>query len=342
MPDTIEPTWDTRPDDRTVYFDIPAPRGQITDRNGLPLAQSRLGYHLDLSFPTGEEMSDAPGGRFRQAAARRWRRASCAVRWKSRPPTCSTITTTGVCSRWTSPFTSPRRRRNSPAAKLSRATSGCAPCTCASTRTARWPRTSSATAARPAARRTGPLQPNELLWPDLEGREGLEKTYNEQLTGHHGVLNMTFNGKGEKTSERIVTPPIPGNNVVTTLDLPPAKTVRGRARQGCQARRHRHDRTRRRATCSRWPPGRRSIPNLFVPSISEANFRRINEDPNIPLIPARLPGELPGGIDLQGHRRRGRAAEPHHRQGRRVQRSGEHAPSATSSSTIGRRPTRAT
>ena len=38
VPDTIEPTWNTRPDDRTVYFDIPAPRGQITDRNGLPLA----------------------------------------------------------------------------------------------------------------------------------------------------------------------------------------------------------------------------------------------------------------------------------------------------------------
>ena len=58
IPDTIEPSWDTRADARTLYFQIPAPRGQITDRNGLPLAQSRLGYHLDLSFPTGDEMTD--------------------------------------------------------------------------------------------------------------------------------------------------------------------------------------------------------------------------------------------------------------------------------------------
>ena len=59
LPATIEPTWDTRTDARTVYFNIPAPRGQITDRNGLPMAQSRLGYHLDLNFPPGDEMSDS-------------------------------------------------------------------------------------------------------------------------------------------------------------------------------------------------------------------------------------------------------------------------------------------
>ena len=58
IPETIEPSWDTRPDDRTLYFSIPAPRGQITDRNGLPLAQSRLGYHLNLKFPPGEDLTD--------------------------------------------------------------------------------------------------------------------------------------------------------------------------------------------------------------------------------------------------------------------------------------------
>ena len=58
LPETLEPTWDTRPNASTMYFQIPAPRGQITDRNGLPLAQSKLAYHLDLNFPPGDEMSD--------------------------------------------------------------------------------------------------------------------------------------------------------------------------------------------------------------------------------------------------------------------------------------------
>src|SRR5262249_23727340 len=42
VPETITPTWETRTDYRTYYFEIPAPRGLITDRNGEPLAQSRL------------------------------------------------------------------------------------------------------------------------------------------------------------------------------------------------------------------------------------------------------------------------------------------------------------
>jgi len=52
LPETIAPTWETRSDYRTYYFEIPAPRGLITDRNGEPLAQSRVAYHLALAFPT--------------------------------------------------------------------------------------------------------------------------------------------------------------------------------------------------------------------------------------------------------------------------------------------------
>src|SRR5262249_51209439 len=59
VPETITPTWETRTDYRTYYFEIPAPRGLITDRNGEPLAQSRLAYHLSLAFPTGTLMTDA-------------------------------------------------------------------------------------------------------------------------------------------------------------------------------------------------------------------------------------------------------------------------------------------
>ena len=140
----------------------------------------------------------------------------------------------------------------------------------------------------------GPLQPNELLWPDLQGNEGLEKTFNEQLTGKPGVLNMTFDGKNNKTSERIVQPPVPGNNVVTTIDLPLQKLCE-------QALAGEH----KRGAIVMMDPWSGDVlamasypsfdPNEFVPKISEANFNRLNNDPNIPLIPRAFRASYPAG-----------------------------------------------
>jgi penicillin-binding protein 2 len=140
----------------------------------------------------------------------------------------------------------------------------------------------------------GPLQPNEMLWPDLEGREGLEKTFNVQLTGKPGLLNMTFDGKGNKTSERIVSPPIPGNNVVTTLDLHLQQLCEQTLAKGCKrgAMVVMDPNTGDVLAMASWPT---FDPNLFVPSISEADFKRINEDPNIPMIPRAFRASYPAG-----------------------------------------------
>ena len=40
----------TRPDARTMTLSIPGLRGLITDRNGRPLAENRVGYQLALQF----------------------------------------------------------------------------------------------------------------------------------------------------------------------------------------------------------------------------------------------------------------------------------------------------
>src|SRR5438046_7982515 len=57
--ETIIPTFETQKLARTYILDVPAPRGQITDRNGAPLAQNRLGYNLVVNFPTPLDFSDA-------------------------------------------------------------------------------------------------------------------------------------------------------------------------------------------------------------------------------------------------------------------------------------------
>src|SRR3979490_3215892 len=53
------PTFETQKLARTYILDIPAPRGQITDRNGAPLAQNRLSYNLAINYPTPLDFSDA-------------------------------------------------------------------------------------------------------------------------------------------------------------------------------------------------------------------------------------------------------------------------------------------
>ena len=54
-----KPTWETQKQARTFQLGIPAPRGQITDRNGYPMAQSRLSYNLALQFPTPLDWKDS-------------------------------------------------------------------------------------------------------------------------------------------------------------------------------------------------------------------------------------------------------------------------------------------
>src|SRR3954467_5455635 len=54
----FKPTWETQKQARTYLLGIPAPRGQIVDRNGQPLAQSRVSYNLAVTFPTPLNYTD--------------------------------------------------------------------------------------------------------------------------------------------------------------------------------------------------------------------------------------------------------------------------------------------
>src|SRR5207249_4934088 len=65
----------------------------------------------------------------------------------------------------------------------------------------------------------GIVDNHETLCPETEGREGLEQTFNDMLTGKQGEYKTTFDQGGRKTSEKLITPPEPSYNVVTTLDV---------------------------------------------------------------------------------------------------------------------------
>src|SRR5262245_42780153 len=57
--ETIVPTFETQKLAGTFMLDIPAPRGQITDRHGGQLAKNRLSYNMVMTFTTALNFSDA-------------------------------------------------------------------------------------------------------------------------------------------------------------------------------------------------------------------------------------------------------------------------------------------
>src|SRR5438105_12423154 len=140
----------------------------------------------------------------------------------------------------------------------------------------------------------GIVDNHETLWPETEGREGLEQTFNEMLTGKHGEYKLTFDKDGRKTSEKLITPPEPGYNVVTTLDLHlqelAEKALEGKAKRGAIVIVDPNNGDI--LALASWPT---YDPNTFIPSISAEKFKALQDDPNIPLLPRAFRSSYPPG-----------------------------------------------
>jgi penicillin-binding protein 2 len=288
----IVPTFETQKLARTYILDIPAPRGQITDRNGQPLAQNRLSYNLAINFPTPLDFSDARVVSFvrekleqtgtligrtlkisDQTILRHYRNRGIMPleiaqnlsqseyeKAKDRLPA-------GVIVR-------PIYVRVYPNGKLAGQIIGY------TGKTGRNP--------------DGIVDNHETLWPETEGREGLEQTFNEMLTGKHGQYKITFDKDGRKTSEKLVAPPEPGYNVVTTLDLHlqelAEKALESEAKRGAIVIVNPNNGDI--LALASWPT---YDPNLFVPSISTEQLKALQNDPNIPLLPRAYRSSYPPG-----------------------------------------------
>src|SRR5438046_2967298 len=130
----------------------------------------------------------------------------------------------------------------------------------------------------------GIVDNHETLWPETEGREGLEQTFNDMLTGKHGEYKLTFDKDGRKTSDKLVTPPEPGYNVVTTLDLRvqqlAEKALEAKAKRGAIVIIDPNNGDI--LALASWPT---YDPNLFVPSISAEQLKSLQDDKDIPLLP---------------------------------------------------------
>ena len=140
----------------------------------------------------------------------------------------------------------------------------------------------------------GIVDNHETLWPETEGREGLEQTFNEMLTGKHGEYKLTFDKDGRKTSEKLITPPDPGYNVVTTIDLRlqqlAEKALETKAKRGAIVIIDPNNGDI--LALASWPA---YDPNLFVPSISAEQLKLLQDDKDIPLLPRAYRSSYPPG-----------------------------------------------
>ena len=290
--ETIVPTFETQKMARTYVLDIPAPRGLITDRNGTPLAQNRLSFNLAINFPTPLDFSDT------QLLAYAHEKIQAAEKLVGRSLKISDdLIKRHYHNRGILPLEIAQNLSEKEADDLK-------------------PRLSAGMTLRPYYVRIYPqgrvagqivgysgktgrnpdgiIDNHEVLWPETEGREGLEQTFNQVLTGKHGEYKITFDKDGRKTSEKITTPPVPGHTVVTTLDVHlqelAEKALEAKAKRGAIV--IVEPNTGDILAMASWPTYN---PNAFVPTISAEKFKALQDDPDIPLLPRAFRSSYPPG-----------------------------------------------
>jgi len=291
-PGGLTPTWDTQKQARTYVLNIPAPRGQIVDRNGDPLAQTRVSYNLAINFPTpltfaDEQVMQYAAPQIMLARSITGRQISITQdlllkHYKNRgvlPLVIAQDLKQDEIDRFNerkpkSLSLLPTYQRYYPNHGLAGHIVGYAG------RTGRMP--------------DGPIQNNEVLWPGAEGREGLEQTFDDQLQGKEGQYNITFDPTGRKASEQVVIPPQPGYNVVTTLDSNLQRLCEDALEKGAK-----------RGAIVMVDPNNGDIlamaswptidPNWFIPNISAEAYKALQDDPQIPMIPRAFRSSYPPG-----------------------------------------------
>jgi penicillin-binding protein 2 len=270
----------TRKDARTITLKIPAPRGGIVDRNGAPLAQNQVAYQVALQFKQFENAD-----------------RDFVVNWaRTRLDSLQSLVKNQTLKTDDELFDHYKNRRWLPLLVSGQIS--------AKEAHDLEPRLSSGLILQAVYRRyypegevaahivgytgsvgklpTGPINFNEPLWEESEGRSGLEKIYNTQLTGDPGMKRLLFDENGNKLLEEQVKRPRPGGTVVTTLDLKWQQLAEETLRKGC----------RRGAFVVidvvtgevLVMASRPSFDlNSFIPGINETDFKALNEDPSTPL-----------------------------------------------------------
>ena len=286
----VRAAWETQTEARTLTLKVPAPRGQITDRNGDPLAQNKLGYFVALKFPYFKDPKESEIIKYandrieyaKDLFDSDWSISDESIlsHYKNRRwlpfPFSSMLSDDQIGLFKSKPKPGlelfPTYQRFYPGEGLACHVIGYV--------------------GKKAKAPKGPVVPGELLWPITEGREGLEKTFDDRLQGSPGKINYLFDTNGVKLAEEMITRPVPGKNVVTSIDI----EMQDLAEKALA------DHTERGAfvvmdciTGDVYALASRPTYdiNVWIPAITNSKFKKLQEDPNLPLFPRAFRGQYP-------------------------------------------------
>jgi penicillin-binding protein 2 len=279
-----------RPNARTIASLIPAPRGPILDREGEPLANNRVAYHLAINY-----------GQFEVADR------DFVVSWARKRLEEAAKQVQGVLTftdedlwlhyrhrRWLPLIVSgflkdaefkklegqtgvglilfPVYARNYPEGATASHIIGY----------------SGSIGKLP----TGPINQNEPMFEEIEGRAGIEKLFDQALRGVPGRKRLLFDSDGSKLLEEQTLRPRPGGTVVTTLNLRWQKLAESVLEKGCERGAFVViDIATGEVLVMASRPG--FDLNRFVPGISNEAFQALQDDPGRPLFSRAFQGAYP-------------------------------------------------
>lgn len=293
----LSASWKTQKEARTLRLSIPAPRGQIVDRNGITFAQNRVVSYLALNFPfmegaTSEKILAFAHGRI-EAVNR-----LLGTKW--------TIPDDRLIShyqhrRWLPLVFSIEEGLNQEItadqqAKLKPLLDQGLLLQPAYLRF--YPREDAACHVIGYTGKTrplplGPIVDGDPLFEEMDGREGLELSFDASLKGQAGEINLLFDPDGKLLADEVLRRPTPGNNVVTTIDFNLQKyaenALKVHARNGGAMVVMDVRNGDILAIASN--PGFNL--NEFIPGIHHDRFEQLSNDPRLPLFPRSFRGEYP-------------------------------------------------
>lgn len=273
----------TRTEARTFTFTVPAPRGQMLDRNGYPLAQSKVAYYAAISFPfLGKDVEDAEVLRYagerilhvNNILGSDWDLPGKTVldHYKQRrwfPLTFSSILTTEEVDEL--------ERQQMEGLKMH------------PVYVRHYPQGEALShvigyVGKRPPRTTGPIVNDEPLWGEGLGVDGLEEAFDDDLRGKPGRVNVLFKEDGTKIKEDVLSKPKPGFNVVTAIDLEMQRICESllaeKVKRGAMV--VMDVRNGDVVAMASYP---QFNPNDFIPSISQEQYTALIEDPAKPLFP---------------------------------------------------------
>lgn len=290
-------SWKTQNNARILTLSIPAPRGQIVDRNGASFAQNRVVHYLALNFPnldpaTPEKILDFAHTKI--ASANRLLGKSWAL-------SDEVLLRHYQNRRWLPLVFSIDGGMNTALADLEREKikpllgSGLF---LQAAYIRHYPKDSTAChiigyAGKLRPLPVAPIQEGDPIFEELEGREGLESSFNSDLTGTPGLKSVIFSPEGKQLSEEMVRHPVPGHNIVTSLDYNYQRYA-----ESALAKHARNggamvvmDVRSGDVLAIASNPGYNL--NDFIPGISQEELNALDHDPRLPRYPRAFLGEYP-------------------------------------------------